>query len=295
VEIIVEIGAESQQSLIKKELSYLYGLCDGFEPALELSQIIIPQDIDACVNRLIGSDSFHSVWSTHQVAAKLLPIAGKHVLVVSPLWYTEPYDDHCRAFIFMHEMMHVWNKHRFPHLIDYANIPFYYFENIYTMYDEYYADRKALEIVDYLFEEKSNRFLTMKNAYIADFSKNFVQDQDWYDLLCESIGRFRVNGNVDHYLREISDSVNEILKALVHLYSHFDHYPQHAEREEETRGTRFVGDSGLALVKYFRDKYCDDSVDLLDGIELIEAYMQKLGVRFEMLENNQVCCHVVDV
>jgi len=122
------------------------------------------------------------------------------------------------------------------------------------MYDEYYADRKALEIVDYLFEEKSERFLAMKETYIANFSINFVQDQDWYDLLTESVGRFRVSGDVDQYLYRISDTVNEIFKTLVHLYSHFDHYPQYAEQEAEIRRVRFVGDSGLALIKYMRDK-----------------------------------------
>ena len=41
----------------------------------------------------------------------------------------------------------------------------------------------------------------------------------------------------------------------------------------------------IALVGFFRTKYLQNSVDLLDGLDLIEQFMANFGMRFEFVLN----------
>ncbi|MCP4261785.1 MAG: hypothetical protein GY774_30435 [Planctomycetes bacterium] len=292
MKIQVQIGSEEQKQLIKNELSSLKEVAEEFQPPLNIAQLIVPEDFDKTVNEIQGTESYKSV-RTHFTVGKIVDHGDTITVVFSPWLYTQGFDHQVRMSFYMHELLHSFNKRRRPVSQDSAKIPIYY-DNIYILFDEYYSDRKAFEIVDNIFNKKTSIFLTYIDETFAGFLQS-VSDKSHYDNITEQIDSFRSHGDVDIFLRNINETFDGVSKGIVHAYSYMDHYAAKlGGKEDELLKCKFINNKTISLIKYFRIKYLQNSFDLLDGMDLIEPFMTNFGMRFELIPNG-VYCHIIDI
>lgn len=293
--IRVEIGTPEQQSIIKTELSAIEYVWGYFDPPLSLLEVVVPCDFDATVNRIQGVASFKSDRMYGTVAAKTIYQEAGAVIVLSPFLYTGASDSQIRAVFYLHELCHIYNSRRFPHLLESAKIVPHYFHNIYILYDEYWADRTAFAIVDSLFPEKSAAYQTHTHSGVKGFVQILADDSNAYDLFKREIANFRLHGDVTRFLWAVNETFDGLLKAFAHGYAYIDHFQQVQEQETALGTSKFVNVRAKQLIEFMRSKYDQDSVDLLDGIQLMEAFMGDFGMRFELLPSGELYCHVLDI
>jgi hypothetical protein len=295
MDITVEIGTPEQQAIIRQELSILEHVCDYFDPPLPLRELIVPCDFDATINRIQERTSFKSERMHGIVAAKTIYWQEDATIVLSPSLYAELYDVQVRLVFCLHEVLHIHNWRRFPQLLEWSTIPVYYFKNLYILYDEYWADRSALAIGDGFFPQKSDIFQKHVRNVVQGFIETLTDDSTSYDIIKQEILGFRRHGDITRFLRSIDEVFDGIIKAMIHAYAYIDHFQLFADQEAAMQTSKFVNDRARGLIDFMRSKYEEDSVDLLDGIPLVEAFMSNFGVRFEILPSGQIYCHVLDI
>jgi hypothetical protein len=294
--IIVEIGTPEEQALIKKELSLVVEhVCNSLDPPLPVLEVIVPRDFDATVNRVGRRTSFKSDRTYGIVAGKIIRGDNGAIIVFSPALYDNLGNVEIRVFLQLHEVCHIYNSRRFQQLSSTSKIPLHYFSNLYIMYDEYSADRMALNYVDYLFPEKPDSFQTHIRYGMEDFRRLLVDDFASYHVVKTEIQSFRQHGDVMQFLRGIDEIFDATAKAIAHGYAYIDHFPQFQNQALHPGASKFYNDRAQRLVEFMRAKYDEDSVDLLDGIPLMEGFMRNFGVRFEVLPSGEVYCHVLDI
>ncbi len=293
--IKVEIGTPEQQNAIKRELSAIENVCDYFDPPLPLLEVIVPCDLDSTINRIEGRSYFRSERIYHTVAAKTIYKEDGAVIVLSPFLYTGASDIQIRAVFYFHELCHVYNSRRFPCLLESSKIVPHYFANLYTLYDEYWADRKAFIIVDSLFPEKTDAYQTHIRKGVKDSVQTLANDSKDYDLIKREISSFRRHGDVMRFLWAVDETLDGLLKAFVHGYAYIDHFPQWKEEEVILGTSKFVNDPAKRLIGFMQSKYDEDSVDLLGGIPIMEEVMRNFGIKFEVFPSGEVYCHVLDI
>ena len=293
--IRVEIGTLEQQSIIKKELSLIENVCSLFDPPLPLLEVIVPFDFDATINKMQERSSFKSERMCGIVAAKIINQEDGSVIVLSPLLYTETNDIQTRTVFYLHELCHVYNSRRFPHLLESSNIAPQYFINLYIMYDEYWADRKAFALADDFFPEKSDIFKTHIRNGMEDFMHVLSDDSTSHDTIKSEISSFRGHGDIMCFLNAIDGILDGIMKAIAHSFAYIDHFQQFRDQEAAFRTSKFVNDRTKQLIGFIRSKYDENSVDLLEGIILMEKFISNFGIRFEVLSSGEVYCNVLDI
>jgi hypothetical protein len=291
----VEIGTPEQQTIIRQELSGLQHVCDYFDPPLPLLEVIVPRDFDATINRIQERTSFKSERKHGIVGAKTIYQREGAIIVLSPGLYTELHDVQTRLVLCFHELLHIHNSRRFPQMLEWSKIPFYYFDNLYILYDEYWADRRAFAIGDGLFPQRSEIYRNHIHNGVSGFVEMLTDDSTSYVIIKKEILSFRQHGDVTRFLRNIDEVFDGIIKAMVHAYAYIDHFQCFADQETALQTSKFVNDRTQRLIGFMRSKYNEDSVDLLDGIPLMEAFMSNFGVRFEILPSGQIYCHVLDI
>jgi hypothetical protein len=300
MDIIVEIGTDEQKQLIENELSILEQVSEIADPPPPILKIIVAQDFDETVNKLRNSDSYQSTRGNHVAVAKNVMTQDGLFLVFSPVIFTAEQDNLTRLKLYLHEFSHAYNKSRFPSLITTSESDYRYLTNLYTLYDEYDADRNALNFVDAYLLAKNIRNTSADHRYrhhVRVGLKGFIDiisDQEIYDEISSQIDAFRYHGNVMRFLLSVDRGLDEISKSIIHTYSSIDHFPKFKRIEPALRRSKFVNIKTEALIDYIRSKFDDNSPDLLDGIPIISRYMENFGIRFEDTDKGWYC-HVLDI
>lgn len=295
MEIRVEIGNPEQRRLIARELSSLEGICNEFDPPLELAEIVVPSDFDKVVNKLQRTNSYKSSRSTHMAVAKILPMNGQYCLVISPALFTAAHDSQSRAFFYFHEIAHLYSNRSFAQQIDSTEIPAPHSTNMSILFDEYFADRKSFETIDALFSEKTPNYLKLINDILDGHLYTLTHDSDFHDSIKREIASFRSHGDINRFLQPVGQIFDEVSKAMIHAYACLDHFPSFAERRAELHSSKFINERTLALVDFIRSRYIQSSTDLMDGIPLIAGFLANFGMKFEFLPSGYLWCHVLDI
>lgn len=292
MDLIIEIGTSEQKKLISKEFSVLSIICAEIEPPLNIKKVIVPADFDSKVNEIQKTASYRSVRKEQLAVAKHLYIDGKSIIVISPELYTEPFDSQIRCFYYSHELMHAHNKRRFPELLKDSEIPSYYFLNLYYLFDEYFADRKAYAITDALFRNKSQRYSNHITACINGFINTLLGDSEHLSFIRDEIASFRKHGDVDFFLSRIGESFNTISMAIVHTHAQL-HHGTDSNKKYLTK-SKFLNNKALILINFLKSKYEENSIDLFNGLKLIEDFLTNFGIKFECVPEG-IYCHVEDI
>lgn len=282
MEIIVEIGDEMIQSQIKKEIENLLTITDIVDPPIRIHQVFVPIDFDGKVNQLQGNSDFNSARGFMNegviVMAKLIDISEGTCLVLSPTIYHSPFDTMIRCFYLSHEIAHLINRNQFPIIPKNSFTQENYLKNLYTLFDEYFADRFAIFVTERIFTPSESWTRYFNNGALRYLE--IAANSRYYEFIRAEIEHFRVHGDVNRHWKTILEVVNVISISTVHGFAIY-----HAKPEEnldiQIPDSKFFSEKTFALMDYFKNKYEKNENDLSDGIELIRDYLINFGVRFE--------------
>jgi len=295
MDITVEIGTPEIQDTIKKELCILDHICGLFDPRLALQEVIVPSDFDSSVNNQQGTKTYKSERSSHVAVAKLIKTNNQYTLILSPILYAEIYDTLCRTFFYLHEIIHLYDSQNSCCLPCCNNIPAYYIGDMYIIFGEYCADRKAYKIIDELFPEQSMIYQKFVEEMLVGHVATLANDVEFYHVIRQEIISFRRHGDVHRFINNIGTPYHEVAIAMAHAYAGLDHFSSFKEVKQKLNATRFHDEKAIQLMAFIRTKYAENDMILLDGIPFMEAFMTNFGIRFEILTSGELYCHVLDI
>lgn len=296
MELIVEIGTEEQQSLIKSELLPILSIIEKAVPDLPIARVIIPSDFAGRVNELTGEGTFRSTRPVGDnqlnVTAKILLDVDPPTILLSDSLYQAEYDTMVRVFVLSHEILHAANSRRFPRAMTAPFCKASYSHNLRVFLDEYFADRGAYYIVDGSWNEHSKSWQNYLSQERAAFSSVLLDPLN-PRTIASSVEAFRTHGDVPRFIREITPVVDGVFVSLAHMLALNDQYPNEATWPQLQR-SRFVNSQAQLLFAYARDQFDRRSFDTEAGIQMLTQYMQGFGFRLEDTATGQYC-HVLDI
>lgn len=297
MDIIVEIGTLEQQGLIRQELRMFEICCEEIPGLSVLEKVVVPLDFDKTVNDLEGFSSYVSDRGRHIGIARIVEKNGRFVIVINPVVYTGKNDSHIRYFYFFHELMHVLNGVDVKPRDDESTVISRKRVNLAIFFDEYCANRSALEVHSRFFPSPSFVF---KRRLIFDFNSYLtflVDDSEYYSIFCELIWNFRTRKiDVNSFLRNVKEPFDQVLKTVAYVFAYIDSCPHFAKREGFlVDNSNFVNYKTLALIDYVRGKFAANDFDVSDGLDLMEDFMTNFGMRFDDLGDGGEYLHVLDI
>lgn len=296
MEIIIELSDENIQKQIKEELEYLLIIAESIEPPLSIHQILVPMDFEAKIRELTKEDNYKFQRGLENaqvtVAAKIIESKYGIIIVVSPFLYLPTFDTMIRCFILTHEFTHIMNKGRFQKVPKDSFSSENYLENLYTLFDEYVADRFSFHLTERLFSPTDAWKLYNKNGVLSYIDPS--SHPSYYKKIKTEIEKFRIHGDVNLHWKNVVEAMNVISISTVHGFAS---YHQHPNEYADTKIpiTPFVNSKTLDLMKYFKIKYENHETDLSDGIEIMSNYLTNFGVKFEDRPGNQGYIYVLDI
>jgi hypothetical protein len=296
VEIVIEIGTPEQKELIAQELKLFESIPQQFDPPLNLTKIIITENFDAKVNELQGTTSFKSEKGLGNngvsTIGKIIKDGDGYAVVVSPILYTEKYDTLVRYFILIHELIHVVNKRDFPPIPTDSYVNGLYTHNLYTLYDEYYADRMSYHLCDTIYPEKSQFWIEHLDNEVQGFIE-LLTDMKYYEAIRSEIESFRSHANVEEFLKVTNPYYDLVAIVLSHTYAIHHQFPDKIP-EAMLSKSKFVNEKTTKLMEYFLRKFEERAAKLEDGTDVIVDFMTNFGVKFEHRDYGGYC-HVLDI
>jgi len=281
LDIIVEIGTEEQKELIRKELSVIKIISRDFNPHPQITQIIVPEDFERKANDILGIEHYKSKRGDQVVIAKNVPTEDGIILLFSKELYTDSHDNQTRLQIYLHEFIHAFNKLRFPKISEDPKAANIYFGIIYTLFDEYDANRKSFKITEKVYPQLSHRYKSIHALNLKEFVKTICDDSLHLKKLRKEIVKFRSHNNVDLFLECTKDLVDEVSKSIIYVYSYLDQNYKLTKNKALLEKSYFINDKAIALIDFFRVKYEKEDNNLFDGRKIIEDFMTNFGFRFE--------------
>jgi len=292
MKIIVEIGTEEQKELIRSELSVFSTLTQILENPPNINQIIVPTDFDQKVQELVGNSNYQSERG-HLAIAKIIPSAEGISIVISPINYTESFDYLIRLKGYLHEFFHTITRSRFPFVDQCSPAEWRYIDILTTLYDEYYVERKAIEIVESSPIPKGHQFKKNTYAGLKGHIKT-VSDLRYYERIKGEIQRFRFHGDLLEFHTKTSDCIDEVLKSTVYSLALIDSYKPLAVLEVLIRNSHFYTEGTCAFVSLIRQKYDENDFDFIENIDIAQELLLNFGLFFEDTPRG-LYVHVFDI
>ncbi len=293
MEIVVEIGTHETQEAIHQELTLLSSIVSLSNGVLNISKVIVPLDFDVAVNELQNTKDYRADKDRDVVAlARNINLGDSFAIVLSPFLYTASHDWQTRLYIALHEIKHVYNNKLFPNISLVTGSKRIYTNNLYILFDEYVANRWALETLDGVIPEKS----PVWNTFIKSFAKSFsllICDNKYYENIKNEVEAFRQHSDIEYFQSKIRRSFYSVAMSIVHALSISDHNPSilHPITLEKSH---FVNEKTLALMSFFKEKYQNEIFDIHTDLNLIIDFMTNFGMRFEDIPDG-IYCHVLDI
>lgn len=289
MDIRIDIGNAEQRALIRKELGILEDAAAAWGIQDRIERIAVPADFEDEVRRLSGDPDFEQNRGYALVMAKIIEKREGATILISPGAFTAGLDTQIRVGYYVHELAHVYHKSRFPQRADESGAEKIYADNLYCLFDDYAAERTALETCTRVYGKLSNRYADWHRAICAAHIEVLDSDQTYHDLL-RAVVRFRLGGmDIAAFQLAVQPAFDSISKSLVYAAVYIDSGTGFHEDSQPLADARFVTPSAQELVSFFAAKYRDDDFDLSDGTGLITAFVRTLGFSYEDTSEGLYC------
>lgn len=289
MEIIVEIGTEEQKELIKKDLQIIDVVHTALKGKARL-HVIVPEDFDATVNRLEGTDGYVSGRESCVVMGKHIPTGDSTYLVFSKTLFNNRFSEFFRLHAYLHELFHSLNSYRFPDLKTTSASGGRYLVYLNIFFDEFYVEKKTTELILGLCPKVSFRGKKEYCRAMRDFVKTAL-DEKYYSELKENIERYFLHRNVRVLHKDIEETFDGVAKAIVYAYAFMSNSSRFDKYHDRIKGSHFVNNKTIVLINYFSAKYGNNSFDLSDGVPLMADFLENFGIRYEDGAGG-LLCHV---
>lgn len=298
IEKIVEIGTEEQREIILKELEVFDVISDKFSNnGDEIYKIIIPDNLDTAVRKISKDNTFESIRTNtmKRVVGKVIYFDEGIILLFSPFLFTEEYDMMVRCTIYIHELFHIVNKHCFPDIdLDDDRLNSL-LKDLNWYYDDYFCNRKGIEIVDDIFKEHSQIYINHLKKVTEGHKSKLEDDSLYYDKIKNLIYQFKL-GNIsfDDFYSKVNLLITGITMDFVFFSTYLDSYDFLSDYKGNITNSMFYNEYTIDLLDFFKQCYHEDIYDLSKGIELYEKYLLNFGIKFENVCEG-VYCHVFNI
>jgi hypothetical protein len=292
MDIVVEIGNNEEKHLIAGELSCISSILEYIPCPPSIKQVIVPFNFDKTVNELQGTDNYTSQRGVLAVAKNVWTQDGIS-LVFSPLIFSNSFDWCLRFWFYIHEVVHAINNKAFPIIEKTSSVHYRNLSNIYTLFDEYDADRKAFRAVESLIPAMSFKFKSKMSRNLKSFISSLINETYFRNIKIQ-IEFFRYHGDIDIFLKTVFPIFDDISKILIHTYAHIDHFQKLKRLRLLLNRSKFVNEKTLRLIEFFRMKHEQNDLDLSDGLLLMDEFMGNFGMKFEDHHEGNYC-HVLDI
>lgn len=293
MKIVLEIGTEKQRQLIADEFGIIGEICKDLSNPPPICGIWVPDNFAKTVNELQGTNNYIAE-RRHVAIAKNFYVGNEIALVFSRELYTDNHDNHTRMQIILHEFCHAINKIAFPSPPNDSLANLEYLQNLYILFDEYWANRWSFELTERIYPSISERYKRLTRCSVVGFLRDIVQSENDYQYIKMEIRKFRFHNNVDLFLENTRENFDIIAKSLVYFFSLVHHNPKYSRVLKFLSSSRFVGESALALVEFFREKYEQRQVEISEGLVYLQNFMERFGVRFED-RGSRFYCTIIDI
>ncbi len=225
--------------------------------------------------------------------ARNINLKDNDVIVLSPLLYiSKNIDTQVRLFFYLHEIAHTINRKLFPKLLDNSNSEVIYLENLYTLFDEYVADRFALEIFVDVFPIKTSQWIKFISDYAVGFS-SIVNNSEYYKRIKKEIAFFRRHGDSKLFLKNIHEDFHSVAISIDHAFAISDHDSKILSLTALLQ-SHFVNKKTIALMVFYKTKYKEHVYDINSGFDLVVEFMTNFGMKFKNIPEG-TWCQVLDI
>lgn len=281
---IVQIGTKRQKELIKNELTFFEKFLEVNKLDYLIYKIIIPKDFDDTVQRLTGNKHFKSVRREvgQIVMGKTIKKDEQFILVFPRYIFSEDFDNQIRFIYYLHELNHTIIKIQSPKK---SNVDLRINEllnSLIFLYDEYYVNRKAIEVTNTLFESKSELFLKHIKEMPKSYIENLAKKGFYYRKIKRDILKFKLwLLSIDELISHIQPLIKSFSLYLLYFFSYYDNFESLIEFPRKLNSCKFYNNKTKELINYFRTKYRNDEFDLENDVNLIENYLFNFGLKLE--------------
>ena len=152
---------------------------------------------------------------------------------------------------------------------------------IYTLFDEYWANRWSFEITEKCFPLISPRYQKLTRTSTFGFLRGVIKTEQEHKHIESEILKFRIHGNIERFMQNIQQSIDEISKSIAYFYSYIHHYEKFAKLEPFLDSSKFTDESTKNLGNFFRENYENNEFKIHNGIPIIENMLKLFGLKFE--------------
>ncbi len=297
MDIMVEIGTDHQKDKIHFEIRDIIG---GFLTANKrqeaVNKVVVPHDFDSAIRSILSDDTYKSdrLSVNHKAMAKTCFDRDAATIVFSPLLFTAAFDTQVRSLLYIHEACHALiHPSLFSTMPDLLTKKLRLQSLLFSAWEEYYANRKTLDVVNLIFDTKSLLMQQYLESCRSGHMENLQNDALHYDKLRETISDFK------HGLIQFNDAYPRILSLIgtfsLDMVFYFSYC--HAEPASTDESDAAVDNIELyniqaeALIDFLKRKYEDENLTLKLGLPLVDSYLAIFGTRFEDTEQG-LYCHI---
>lgn len=290
MEITIEAEIAEKEDAILEEFSTFSAILVSLGIERNVKQIIIPNSIEETVRKIECDPSYKTDREHQNVIAKVLHSDDGAIMLFSPLLFSQTIAQ-IRWLTYFHEIMHVYTKTKFTPIETESPSIRWYLTNLYILYDEYYANRKSLEIAESMFSEKSDAYKQHVRGFV--FHLKALRNQEYfYCPLRNEVSQYSQHGDLRFFLSRIDPIWDQATKTIVYSYAFIDYKKRNGQLEKYLSGSDFVNAETTALIEFFRLKYKDGNFDLHGGIEIMKAFTFNFGMTWDDMDNGYYNCYV---
>ena len=294
MELVVEVGNMDQQELIRQELSIFRFFGQTMEIPLNILGVIVPRDFDQAVNSLQGISGYKSIRRSHMAIGKTINKPEGTYFVFSHELYQIDHDNQTRFVFYLHELQHAINYWRFPEGLELSPTEHLLFKEIYRLYDEYYCNRIAFEVADGIYPDKSKYFTKKMATILKGHYKSLISCENDVVRLQGHIDDYRYHEDIDEMMKTANEYYAGYVRDLLNLFSMIDHFTKFEKIRQIAGQSEFVNEIGLELMNYLKVKYEAGSLDLLNGLDILNDYFANFGMEYEDTSEG-IYCHIFDL
>jgi hypothetical protein len=247
---------------------------------VELSQIIIPMDFDATVNRLQGTTWYVSD-RIQRCIGKIIEIDAGNVIIMSHITYSEFFDLSKRCKFLFHEIGHLANRKYFaiPEHVHTARSR--YLNTIAIMYDEYTANLFSYKIIEKIETVIGDISEEVEKEYRGHMSS--IQDNEQYYLpLKATYQQWGEDGDTRKMLSLAYQVIDAAIKDVTYCYSMADTFSA-IKQDFDRRDSMFLNVSTVELFNLLNKWKTSegDKISFEEGLDVIEDFMAtSFGITF---------------
>jgi hypothetical protein len=258
--------------------------------------VFVPEDFDIAVRSILSDETYTSdrLPINHKAMAKTVVHGDAATIIFSPYLFTAAFDTQVRSLLYLHEACHALvHPSLTPAIPDQLTKEVQLQSLLFSAWEEYFANRKALDVVNRMFDPKSMLLQRHLENCRDSHMENLKNDALHYNKIREvnsdfKLGRIQFDADYARVLPLIGSFSLDMV--LYFTYRHSD-LASADESDAAFTKVKLYDVRAEALIDFLKRKYEDEDIPLELGLPLADSYLTIFGLRFEDTAQG-LYCHI---